>query len=110
MILICSKCNKDTEARVTKSSPHRIVCEHCGNFLENVSNFTLDSLVREKKFVTEQKKAFSFFCDNDKAILPGILAKDDAGKPYVKCAKCSSKMNVSEFMLNQFRDIVQVQR
>jgi len=110
MLIICDKCNKDTEARVTKIAPHRIQCEHCGHLLEKVNKFTLDSLVREKKFVVEQKKAFAFFCDNDKAVLPGILTKDPNGKLFVKCAKCSSKMNVSEFMINQFRDIIQVQR
>lgn len=108
MNITCTECGKDTTAQVTKTPPHKVVCEHCHGEIRNVSPFTLKSLVREKKFATTEKKAFTFFCDNDKEHLPGTLAKDAKNQDVIKCTKCGNPMKVSQFMISQFKEISKV--
>lgn len=105
MNVICNNCGKDTTATVTRTAPHKVICEHCSEPIENISSFVIASLVRDKKFAIETKKAFAFYCDHDKQRLPGVLAQDTNGQSYVKCSKCNNKMAVSEFMISQFKEI-----
>lgn len=99
MNVICTKCHKEQEARVSKATPHRVTCIHCGEVIGGINEFTVRSLVSQKKFVDEEKGQFSFFCENCNGVFRGHLQKDD-DKSWVKCPSCGKKMpNVSDFTI-----------
>lgn len=99
MIITCNHCHKEQEARVTRTPPHRVVCAYCSERVEGVNDFTVRSLVAQKRFVAEEKGQFSFFCETCKGIKRGHLQKDEKA-PWVKCTGCGEKMsNVSDFTM-----------
>lgn len=105
MNILCPKCHREQEARVTREKPHRVLCSHCDTEIEGLSNFLLKTLIDQKKFVNEEKSGFSFHCENCRGIYKGILQKDPKN-PWVKCSKCGEKMsNVSDFMIRQMGGI-----
>ena len=106
MNVLCLKCHKEQEARITREKPHRVVCSHCGSEIEGLNSFIMRSLVDQKKFVNEEKSGFSFHCDICKGVYKGVVQKDSK-QPWVKCTNCGEKMpNVSDFMIRQMGGII----
>jgi Zn finger protein HypA/HybF involved in hydrogenase expression len=103
MLITCDKCNNQVEAAVTAKAPHRVICPKCKKQIDSITQFVIGSLVRDRKFIAEEKEAFSFYCEKDKGSFPGVLKKDANGKDIVNCSKCGTKMNVTEFMILQLK-------
>lgn len=105
MLIICNHCYTEQEARVSKEKPHKILCQKCGKVVDNINNFMINSLVAQKKFVTEEKGGFSFHCTSCNGVHKAVLVKTSEGN-WAKCTNCEAKVeNVSDFMLRQMNSL-----
>lgn len=105
MNITCTSCYKPQEAVVSTEKPHRVICRYCGKKIDGVNEFTVRTLVNQKKFVQEDKSGFSFYCEPCNGVHKGILQKgtsQDKKKLWIKCSNCGAEMkNVSDFMMRQ---------
>lgn len=104
MYITCDACNKQTEARITESAPHKVICEHCGQQVRAVTDFVIRQLIHSKSFIKTTPPTLSTACGICQTIRPVILKKDNQNrlKPY--CLVCGNHMqNVTSHMLKQMK-------
>jgi hypothetical protein len=110
MNIICYSCHREQEAQVSKELPHRVICRYCSKKIDNVTDFTVKTLVAQKRFANEEKAGFAFHCEQCKGVQKGLPQRgtpEDKKKVWIKCSNCGAKMkNVSDFMIRQMSGLI----
>ena len=91
----CKKSNWTTDASLDLDR-NEVVCNKCGDDLKNVSEFTKQSMKRNKDIITVAKKAFMFDCKNCNKKVETVIVN---GVPLGKnCTTKNCTILISEIM------------
>lgn len=82
---------------------NEVVCKNCGDDIKNISDYTKQSMKRNKDVITPAKKAFMFDCKNCHKKVEIVIVN---GSPYGKdCASKECVISISDIMVSAIEKI-----
>ena len=95
MLVHCTSCNQQTDARINKKTG-QVVCALCQGEVK-VTSFARQAMEQSRDYIEEAKTGFCFECNKCREMQPAV--SNAAGTEAI-CTKCGTKIaNISPFMI-----------
>lgn len=100
-LLHCNHCHTTRDCKLDPDNDN-VICMECGNVVEGVSPFFVNTMKSRREYVSKKREAFRFMCDKCNKEMRGVLSKNGS---QVLCSKCETPMNVSFYMMQAMKSI-----
>jgi len=101
MLILCDQCNRQVDAKVDKDAD-KVVCPECRAEVTNITKFAFEHMKRNREYLVENKKSFSFPCKKCNIRTGGVVKRDGSA---VVCTVCGSPQEVAPFMVLTMKNL-----